>query len=141
MDSLFRVRDLMSSEVATLKLNDKLSIADDVMSLGRIRHAPVLDDEGETVVGIVSQRDLFRGALATALGYGQHGQSKILDMLLVKEVMTTEPATIRETDLVADAARIMVESKIGCLPVLDDRDKLVGIITESDFVRLVLTDE
>jgi CBS domain-containing protein len=35
----------------------------------------------------------------------------------------------------------MVESKIGCLPVLDDRDKLVGIITESDFVRLVLTDE
>jgi CBS-domain-containing membrane protein len=81
-----RVRDLMTSEVTTLRRNDKLSIADDVMRLGRIRHLPVLDEE-EQVVGIVSQRDLFRGALARALGYGAHAQQKLLGQLLVKEVL------------------------------------------------------
>ena len=67
-----RVRDIMTAEVTTLKRNDKLTLADDVMQLGRIRHLPVLDDDGKEVVGILSQRDLFRGALALALGYGPH---------------------------------------------------------------------
>ena len=59
-----RVRDVMTPEVTTLKQNDKLTLADDIMHLGRIRHLPVLDDDGQQVVGLVSQRDLFRGALA-----------------------------------------------------------------------------
>jgi CBS domain-containing membrane protein len=74
-----RVRDIMTHEVTTLKRNDKLTLADDIMQLGRIRHLPVLDDEADQLVGIVSQRDLFRGALARALGYGQHAQRKVLD--------------------------------------------------------------
>lgn len=66
-----RVRDVMTPDVTTLKRNDKLTLADDIMQLGRIRHLPVLDDDGQQVVGVVSQRDLFRGALARALGYGR----------------------------------------------------------------------
>jgi CBS domain-containing membrane protein len=65
---LKRVRDVMTSEVTTLKRNDKLTLADDIMNLGRIRHLPVLDDDEKELVGLVSQRDLFRGALAKALG-------------------------------------------------------------------------
>ena len=61
-----RVRDIMIQEVTTLKRNDKLTLADDIMQLGRIRHLPVLADDTEQLVGIVSQRDLFRGALASA---------------------------------------------------------------------------
>jgi CBS-domain-containing membrane protein len=89
-----RVQDIMTSEITTLKRNEKLTLADDVMQLGRIRHLPVLDDDGQEVVGILSQRDLFRGALALALGYGPHARPKILDTLLVKEVMTTDVITI-----------------------------------------------
>ena len=54
------VGDVMTREVVTLDMNDSLHIADDVMSLGRIRHTPVLDGDG-AVAGILSQRDLFRG--------------------------------------------------------------------------------
>jgi len=132
-----RVRDLMSAEVATVRRNDKLAIADDLMSLGRIRHTPVLDDEGDEVVGILSQRDLFRGALARAVGYGGHAQQKLLNLLVVKDVMTTDPVTTTPDAPLADAARTMLERKIGCLPVLEG-GKLVGILTESDFVRLAL---
>lgn len=132
-----QVRDLMSSEVATVRRNDRLQIADDVMNLGRIRHTPVLDDESDEVVGILSQRDLFRGALARALGYGQHAQQKVLGMLFVKDVMTCDPITVAPDLSIVEAARIMLDGKIGCLPVVDG-GHLIGILTESDFLRLAL---
>ncbi|HXV37877.1 MAG TPA: CBS domain-containing protein [Myxococcota bacterium] len=132
-----RVRDLMTAQVATLELNDKLKLADDVMRLGRIRHMPVLDDEG-AIVGIVSQRDLFRGALARCIGYGEFAQQKLLDQLVVKEVMSTGVAIVEPTAPLEDAARLMIERKIGCVVVAEE-GRLVGILTESDFVRLYAT--
>ncbi|HTY16463.1 MAG TPA: CBS domain-containing protein [Myxococcota bacterium] len=131
-----QVRDVMSPEVATVRRGDKLVIADDLMSLGRIRHTPVLGD-GDRVVGILSQRDLFHGALARAIGYGAHAKQKLLTHLTVEEVMTTDPITTTPETPLSDAARVMLERKIGCLPVVE-RGKLVGILTEGDFVRLVL---
>jgi acetoin utilization protein AcuB len=132
---LQRVRDLMTAEVATVRRNDQLTLADDIMRLGRIRHMPVLDDRGDDVVGVLSQRDLFRGALARALGYGAHAQNKVMGLLVIKDVMTTDPITTTPDTTLADAARVMAENKIGCLPVVQD-GKLVGMLTESDFLRL-----
>jgi CBS domain-containing membrane protein len=132
-----QVRSIMSRDVTTLKRNDKLTLADDMMQqLGRIRHLPVLDDDGKQLVGMVSQRDLFRGALARALGYGQHAQRKVLDTLLVKEVMSSDVTTATPDTPLVEAARVMMERKIGCLPVLKD-GHLVGIVTEGDFVAMV----
>jgi CBS domain-containing protein len=132
-----KVRDLMNAEVATVRRNVQLQIADDLMSLGRIRHTPVLEDDGEGVVGVLSQRDLFRGALARALGYGQRAQNKMLGLLFVKDVMTCDPITVAPDLALAEAANIMLDKKIGCLPVVED-GRLVGILTESDFLRLAL---
>ena len=128
------VGDVMTREVVTLEINDTLHVADDVMSLGRIRHMPVLDGDGE-VAGIISQRDLFRGALARVLGYGEHAQQKLLNILLVKEVMSNEPVSVSPDLSLREAARIMYEKKIGSVLVIDD-GALVGILTEGDFVRL-----
>jgi CBS domain-containing membrane protein len=131
-----RVRDVMTPDVTTLKRNDKLTLADDIMHLGRIRHLPVLDDDGQQVVGLVSQRDLFRGALARALGYGRRAQRKVLDTLAVKEVMTSDVITTSPDTPLTEAARVLAERKIGCLPVVED-GRLVGILTEGDFVAMV----
>jgi CBS domain-containing membrane protein len=131
-----KVSDVMTADPTTLKRNDKLTLADDIMRLGRVRHLPVLDDDGQTLVGIVTQRDLFRDALAQALGYGRHAQRKLLDSLAVKDVMTTEVVTIRPDASLVFAARVLSEKKIGCLPVVEN-GRLVGILTEGDFVALV----
>ena len=131
-----KVRDVMTSDPTTLKRNDKLTLADDIMRLGRVRHLPVVDDDGEVLVGIVTQRDLFRDALAQALGYGKHAQRKILDTLSVKDVMATEVVTTGPDTSLIEAARLLTERKIGCLPVIDD-GRLVGILTEGDFVALI----
>lgn len=100
---------------------------------------PVLDGDG-AVVGILSQRDMFRGALARTLGYGQHAQQKILGTMYVKEVMSNDPETIGPDELLTEAARRLYDAKIGCLVVVE-AGKLVGIITEGDFVRLNMPKE
>ncbi len=128
------VRDVMTHEVATLERNDRLSTADNVMRLGRIRHMPVLEDGN--LVGLVTQRDLFRGALLKALGYGSKAEQTMLDTLAVKEVMATDLVTIAPDATLQEAAQIMIERKIGCIPVVEN-EKLVGILTEGDFVALV----
>jgi len=127
------VRDLMTPDVVTVERNEKLQIADDVMRLGRIRHLPVVDGEG-ALAGIVSQRDLFHSGLVKALGYGTHAQRGALDMVVVKEAMKTDVQTIRPDAPLVEAAKLMLEKKIGCLVVLDGQ-KLVGILTEADFVK------
>jgi len=131
-----KVREVMTADPTALKRNDKLTLADDIMRLGRVRHLPVLDDDDQTLVGIVTQRDLFRDALAQALGYGNHAQRKLLDSLAVKDVMSTEVVTIRADASLVYAARVLTDRKIGCLPVVEN-GRLVGILTEGDFVALL----
>jgi CBS domain-containing membrane protein len=128
------VRDVMTKDVITLGRNDKLSVADDVMKLGRIRHLPIVDDDG-ALAGIVSQRDLFYSGLMKALGYGSHAQRNALDLLVIKEAMKTEVNTIAPDAKLHDAAKLMLARKIGCLVVVE-AGKIVGILTESDFVKL-----
>jgi CBS domain-containing membrane protein len=131
-----RVKDIMAKEVSTLGRNDTLDLADNVMTLDRIRHLPILD-EGR-VVGVVSQRDLFRSALAAALGYGEKAQKTLLRTIRVKEVMNEPAITVSPEATVKEAARLMIENKIGCLPVVEGH-ALVGIVTETDILRAVVS--
>jgi CBS domain-containing protein len=84
---------------------------------------------------VLSQRDLFRGALVEALGYGEVARRKIMKTLYVKELMTPSPETTTPDTPLSEAARVMHRGKIGCLPVVED-GRLVGILTEGDFVAL-----
>ncbi len=130
-----QVKDIMTHEVQTVGRNEQLAVADTLMKQSRIRHLPVLDAEG-MVCAVVSQRDLFRGALLRALGFGGRAEDAMLRQVAVKEAMSAEIHTVTPDTSVAEAARVMIERKIGCLPVVLG-GKLVGIVTETDFVRLV----
>ncbi len=130
------VRDVMTKDVVTLGRNEKLSVADDVMRLGRIRHLPIVDDDG-ALAGIVSQRDLFHSGLLRALGYGSHAKQRAMDLLVLKEAMKTDVVTVTPDALLVDAAKIMLERKIGCVVVAEGRT-IAGILTEADFVKLAI---
>jgi CBS domain-containing protein len=135
MKSNILVRDLMTRSVRTLGRNDKLSAADSLMRSERIRHLPVLDEDAR-LVGIVSQRDLFYSALVQALGFGSTTHDRMLNRILVKEAMTEDVITTTPETLVTAAARVMVDRKIGCLPVVEN-EQLIGILSESDIVSAV----
>ncbi|MDA0998896.1 MAG: CBS domain-containing protein [bacterium] len=129
-----KVRDIMTTQVDTLDRNDTLSLAEDLMNMKRYRHLPVLED-GE-LVGIVTQRDLFLAGLSTAMGFGIKVKKEFLKTVLVKEVMVDEVITVAPDVDVRDAARLMLERQIGCLPVVEG-GKLMGIISESDLVAMI----
>lgn len=128
------VRDIMIAEVTTLHRNDSLQLVKDIMTLGRVRHFPVMDDD--KVVGVVSQRDLYKASLGSVMKYGEKAQRAFLEGIVVKEVMSDPPITIAPHASVQEAARLMMEKKVGCLPVLEGA-KLVGIVTETDMLKLV----
>ena len=133
------VAEVMTRDVATVDPNDQLAVAEDVMRLARFRHMPVVDEDGE-LVGLVSSRDLFHNALLKALGYGTHAKQRAMETTRVKEAMTSPVVTTTPETPLSDAAKVMRDKKLGCLVVIENR-KIVGILTEGDFVALAATEE
>ena len=130
------VRTLMRPDPLTLSVTDSLDIADDLMRLGRIRHLPVVD--GTRLVGIVTQRDLLRAAVSSLLETDRATERAWLRSIRVITVMTSRVYTIPPWVPLQTAIEIMLDQKIGCLPVVDD-DKLVGLLTETDCLRQLRT--
>jgi CBS domain-containing protein len=129
-----KVRELMSRDVATIGRNDTLAKADEVMKTRHFRHLPVVEEA--RLVGMLSERDLFHAALSTALNFGQKAQTEFLKTILVKEVMTDEVVTIGPEEDMKEAARLLLERRIGSLPVVE-RGKLVGILSETDLLKVI----
>lgn len=136
--SEFCVGDCMTRDVKTVQRNQKLSIVDELMKVGGFRHVVVLDEDDE-IAGVISHRDIFYGALAWLFGQGELAHQRNLALVSAKQVMRGDVTTIGPETSIPDAAQIMREKKIGCLPI-KQKGKLVGIITEGDFLSL-LTDQ
>ncbi len=118
------VADLATEAVVTVHASAKVGLADAKMRLADIRHLPVVDDE-ERVVGIVSHRDLLV-ALGESLG----------NAVAIRSVMREDVVIVRPETRAYEAAALMLDRKIGALPVVDHSGRLAGIITETDFLRV-----
>lgn len=129
------VRDRMTRDVKTLRANDEILVAEELMKVGSFRHVVVVDDAGAQVVGVLSHSDICFNALAWNLGGGHVQHDRIVGKMAVKQVMQNSVATIRPDASLAEAAQLMVEKKINCLPVTDN-DRLVGVLTTGDFLAM-----
>jgi CBS domain-containing membrane protein len=127
------VRDLMTDRVFTLQPNDDLEALYDLMDAHHIRHVPIVDRDGD-LVGLVTQRDLARSALGPQDTLPLSMQQEILRRRRVREIMAIEVETVEPDESLRTAAEMLLENKIGCLPVVEG-EHLVGILTEADFVR------
>lgn len=130
------VRDLMSEQPFALRTDDDLTTVYDMMAEKHVRHVPVVDGDGE-LVGLVSHRDLVRRALAVGDELPVSNQRQLLRGMKIGEVMNSNVETTEPTASIVEAGQLMLDNKFGCLPVLEG-GRLVGIITESDFVRYVV---
>jgi CBS domain-containing membrane protein len=92
-----------------------------------------VDREGD-LVGLVTHRDLSRSVLGRLEDVPMSVERDVLRTRRIREIMTTEPDTVEPDLALKEAAAILLENKIGCLPVVEGMH-LVGILTEADFVR------
>ncbi len=90
---------------------------------------------GGQLVGVVSERDLLRVSLSNLNQNGSDERRAFLHAVEIERVMSGPPIVIAPTARISEAARIMAERKIGCLPVVDHRECLVGLVTETDLLR------
>ena len=127
-----KVKNIMTAEVVTLKVDEELSLASDIMTLGRIRHLPVV--EGDHLVGIISQRDLFKASLASVMSHDFRETRDHLKEITIKEVMVRNVETIDPEAEIHDAGLMMLKKKTGCLPVVQN-ENLVGMLTETDILK------
>jgi CBS domain-containing protein len=129
-----RVRDLMTAKPITVDPETPMLEARQRMVAERIRHLIVVEDA--RVVGIVTDRDIRLNLPSPATSLSVWELNYLLAKLTVGGVMSTGVLVVDPERPAADAARIMMEHKIGALPVVD-QGRLVGIVTESDFVRAI----
>jgi CBS domain-containing protein len=128
------VRDIMTAKPITVDPETPMLDARQRMLGERIRHLVVLDDA--RVVGIVTDRDIRLNLPSPATSLSVWEINYLLARVTVGGVMTTSVIVIDPDRSIAEAARIMMDHKIGALPVVED-GRLVGIVTESDFVRVM----
>ena len=131
------VSELMTSSVFTLKRTDSLHDLRVLMKLVNVRHIPVTDDDN-SFLGLLTQRDLLSLTVSRLANIGEEEQNELESSIPVKDIMRTDVLTTTPGELLRNAAEILYRNKYGCLPVLDDNGKLVGIITEADFLRLAI---
>lgn len=125
------VRDRMSSPAVTVRANTPFQDALKLMRDHQFRRLPVVNKNGK-LVGIVSERDLLHAAPSPATSLSIWEVHYLLAKIHAKEIMTKDVITTTPESPIEDAARLMVANKIGGLPVVDEHDGVVGVITETD---------
>jgi CBS domain-containing protein len=130
------VSSLMSSPPFTISPRTRLPQIKSLMRINKIRRLPVLD-QGR-LVGIVTLGDVRNAFPSDASMLSIYELSYLVDRVTARDVMRTSVVTVSSTASVIDAARLMLQHKIGGLPVVEN-DTVVGMITESDIFRAVIT--
>ena len=131
-DKAENVRKIMMGSPVTLTPDDTLDLANNVISLGRIRHIPVVANG--KLVGLLSERDLIGAAANRIFGLNQKSKSALLKTESVKSIMKKRLVTVTPDTPIKDAARLMADKKIGCVPVIS-AGALVGLVTTTNVLR------
>ena len=129
-----KVVDVMTKDALTVTPTDTVGQAEELMNTNRIRQLPVV--KGKELAGIVTDRDV-RSFLSGSLLESPEARESALASE-VREIMTTEPITVSPDDDLQEAVELMIDEKIGGIPVVDEAEGLVGIVTYVDVLRCFL---
>jgi acetoin utilization protein AcuB len=136
-ESTMLISDWMNREVIFVEPDVSMMKVSKIMKEKRIRRLPVVD-AGKKLLGIVTDRDIKEASPSKATTLDIHELYYLLSEIKVKDIMTKKPFTVMPDNTIERAALIMMEKRVGGLPVVDPQDKVVGIITESDIFKVLI---
>lgn len=128
------VKDNMTRNPYTVGLNQSVSEAVDIMSASKIHRLPVVDQKGK-LIGLITESLIASNTPNNSSSLSVYELNYLLNKLQIKDVMIKEPYTIGPDALLEEAATVLLEKEIGCLPVIDENGLLVGIITHDDIFK------
>jgi acetoin utilization protein AcuB len=131
------ISEWMSRDVITVTPDTSMMKASKILKEKNIRRLPVVDENGR-IVGILTDRDIKEASPSKATTLDVHELYYLLSEIKIKDIMTKNPFCVNENGTVEKAAVIMREKKVEGLPVVDDEDKVVGIITETDIFNVMI---
>ena len=131
------VKNWMTTDVVSVGPETSLLKVGKLMKDHHIRRIPVVDENGQ-VIGIISDRDVRDASPSKATTLDMYEMHYLLAELKAKNIMTAKPITVKPTDTVEQAALIMLDNKVGGLPVVDDNGRLVGIISDHDVFKALV---
>jgi acetoin utilization protein AcuB len=126
----------MSGNVITINQADPVSLAFELLLTNDIRHLPVLSRK--KLVGIITDRDLHEALVPADPTHTDRSMYHTVKNIKAKDLMTPNPITIGPEAPVDQAAQILFDRRIDCLPVKDAKGKLVGILTSTDILKAFL---
>ncbi|HSV43434.1 MAG TPA: CBS domain-containing protein [Candidatus Bathyarchaeia archaeon] len=134
--STVKLKEIMTSPVVSIDLDASFKEVPKKFAQFGIRHLPVVTG-GKKLVGLISQRDLFRiqpphKTLDGDLVYDEDA----LDGVVLKHVMVQEPFFMNQNDSLGNAIVAIVEKKYGCIPIVNEKMELQGIVTQMDMLKV-----
>ncbi len=133
---MLQVKDIMTNDVFVLHVEETLAAVRSLMDSKQIRHVPIVNAYNR-FVGLLTHRDLLACTVSMLADIDKEEQDDLDSSISIGNVMKTDVATVSPGTDLREAINILLENKYSCLPVVSD-DKLIGIITESDFLKLTL---
>lgn len=131
------VKEWMATSPIVIEENTSIMKATQIMKENDIRRIPVV--RNGHLVGIISDRDIKEAAPSKATTLDVHELYYLLSEIKVKDIMTPDPITLKTDDSVEKAAVIMLENRISGMPVLDDNGQVVGMITQTDVFKVMIS--
>jgi CBS-domain-containing membrane protein len=133
-----KIEAVMSKKVVFVRDNDEFALVQEKLAANDIRHLPVVNDAGN-VVGLISQRHLYKIHSPRRLENGDWYYDKDqLNEFILKNVMVPDPFTLRADQSLYEALTVIVTTKLGCIPIVDQYRRPVGMLTRSDFLKFFL---
>ncbi len=135
---MYYIKDIMTANPLTLTPYNSIKDARTLMDKANIRHIPILSDKKE-LIGIVARKEVLRASVSIFANLDKETRDRIDAGIPLIEIMVPKVLAVEADTAVTIAAAMLVESKVGCLPVLEDGKKLSGIVTAIDFLRFTLS--
>jgi acetoin utilization protein AcuB len=134
--SMISIAEIMTSDVSTIPMDMTLGQAMEVCSRKKIRHLPVVDEYGQ-LAGLVTDRDI-RYLISPRIGTisentaDRESLKRPIHLIMIRTTVVATPQMS-----IAEAAQLMLDHRIGCLPVTDSQRKVIGMVTATDLIRYI----
>lgn len=131
-----KVSDIMTPNPVCVSHEASLKDAHQLMQSRSVRHLPVISEQDGSLVGMLTHKKMIASVLSMLNKYGQGALDRKERYTSIMDVMETRVPTLSLDDPLTAVVLYFIDNKLGCLPVVDQQNNVIGIVTSSDFVKL-----